>query len=1074
MTPRTKRQRFESLARLAQAVTESLELPQVLGTVARAATDLLPGSGARIWVAQEDHLALVSEAGTLGPPRSGRKTELAFGEGLAGHVAMTRTVLAVEDILSDPRTVNLQWVRQQGYVSFVGIPLLVRDRLVGVLALLTRRRHRFTRDELEVLTSFGTQAAFAIENARLFVETRERLTETKTLLAVGRTLSLNLPTSEALRLVVRELARAFQADMGGAYFLDPRREALVPMAGYHVPKNLLQAFLDTPFPVSRFPILQEAWRTGKPVWTADAMSDPRLDHELLAAFRPRALLFAPTPIRGEMVGGIFLVWWTTCRAFGPAELGLMEGVASQVALALENAELARQTQDKLRETEMLLSVSRALSSTLDLETLVRHFLRHVARTIEADSVGVWLVDATTGQLEPVVGYHVPKHLLEPLRKLRLDLQASAFYAAGALSRRPMVSSNVPEDPRIPDALKAVAPHRAQLFAPIVAHDRLIGAFIAVWWRGAREFSERDLALVEAMASQVGVALENARLFQENKQKLEELSVLYEVSRAVTGQLEVPQIVDTICRQVGRVLDARNMVITFYREARWEFEVALRMVDGAPDVTSHERYPLGLGLMSRVVERRRPIRTSDYAETCRREGVEPVSATLPFPYWLGVPMVASDEVFGVLALRSSVRPFTDADERLLTNIASLAALAVRAARLFAEKTRAYRELDAAQEQLVRTEKFRALGEMATGVAHNFNNLLTPILGWAQLLLKTVGDPRLQQWLRAIEQAAVDGARTVRRIQEFTRPRREQPFVSVDLNGMVQEALDVTQSRWRDDSQSKGIVIRLVSSLAAVPPVAGDPVELREGLVNLILNAVDAMPEGGTLSLATEAVGDRVVVTVSDTGVGMSEDVKRRVFDPFFTTKGALGTGLGLSMTYGIVSRHGGEIAVQSSGGEGSTFRLSFPVSRSLRPEPDVPPPPIGTPLRCLVVDDQEQVRAVLGDLLRAGGHEPVLAGDGEEAIALVSARPFDVIILDLAMPGLNGFQVARAIRQRDPGVPVLLVTGWGAQYPPEELRAHGVDRILSKPLQLDDILSALAACRPAESRGRLSDDKPDHH
>ena len=734
-----------------------------------------------------------------------------------------------------------------------------------------------------------------------------------------------------------------------------------------------------------------------------------------------------------------------------------------MGLALENADLARQTEEKLRETETLLSVSRTLSSTLDLYPLLRHFLRQVARTIDCDSVGVWMVNPATGRLEPVVGYRVPPQLLDTIRKAQIDPEGSAFYAEGFRSRRVQVSSNVPEDPRIPDSLKAGVPHRAQLFAPIVARERVIGAFIAVWWDRTREFSEREVALVEAMGSQAGVAVENARLFDDNRRRLEELSVLHELSRAVTGQLDLAELVRAIHRQVGRILDARNMVILLYDEAAHEIEAVLRMDDGV-ERPGPLRYPFGGRLVTRVLERGRSIRTDDYVEECRREGVSPVESSTRYPHWLGVPLVAGDATIGALILRSDAQAFSQADERLLVNIAGLAALAIRSARLFDERTRAYRDLAAAQDQLIRTEKLRALGEMASGVAHDFNNLLSSILGRAQLLMRRVEDPKLRQWLQVIERAATDGARTVRRIQEFARIRRDQPFVAVDLNRVVQDALEVTQSRWQEDAESRGVTIRVTTDLTPVPSVSGDPAELREVLTNLILNAVDAMPEGGTLTLATRADETTVSLSVSDTGTGMTPDVQPRIFDPFFTTKGPSGTGLGLSITYGIVSRHGGQIRVESAEGQGTTFHLTFPVSTVEAEPPRAAALEPVAPLRCLVVDDEQPVLEVLGDVLAAGGHSAVLVADGAEAIRRFKAEPFDIVFTDLAMPGVNGWQVARAVKDQAPSVPVLLVTGWGVELSPDELRGKGIDAVLSKPVQFEEILAAVAAFGARRAEG----------
>jgi signal transduction histidine kinase/CheY-like chemotaxis protein len=597
-------------------------------------------------------------------------------------------------------------------------------------------------------------------------------------------------------------------------------------------------------------------------------------------------------------------------------------------------------------------------------------------------------------------------------------------------------------------------------------DRMIAGFAAVWWEREREFSDSELTLMEAIANQAGVALENARLFEENRRRVEELSVLHDMSREVTGQLDRTALLQAIRRQVARVLDVSNLIIAQREPGAEDVEVVLRLVDGVEDTTPPMRYPPGAsGLTSVVLDTGRPVRTDDYAGECARRGVVPVPASAELRHWLGVPLTVGDQVFGALALRGGTRAFTEGDERLLTNIAHLAALALSSARLFEERTRAYGELAAAQDQLVRTEKLRALGEMASGVAHDFNNLLASVLGRAQLLLRRVQEPQLRQWLEVIERSALDGAQTVKRLQEFTRIRRDQPLVPLDLNQVVRDALDITQSRWREEPLSRGIAIELRTELGVLPPVVGDAAELREAMTNLILNAVDAMPDGGTLSLTTAAVEDRIEVTVGDSGIGIPAAVRDKIFDPFFTTKGPQGTGLGLSMTYGIVSRHGASISVESEEGRGSAFRIVFPPGIEVAPAP--PPPPADTrpvqPIKCLVVDDEPAVRVVLGDILESAGHSVVVLGDGADAIARFRDEPFDLVLTDLAMPRVSGWQVARAVKQLAPQVPVFLVTGFGVELTTEERRAHGVDLVLVKPLQIQEILDAVAEVARVRAR-----------
>jgi GAF domain-containing protein len=963
---------------------------------------------------------------------------------------------AVTDLI--PR----EWTGTFGHKSYMVVPLIRQDTVIGVMNLdHVERVTPFARWQVDLAMAIGGQLALTIENTRLYGEAQERLRETTTLLAVARALSEPGPPGEVMRRTAREVARAFGADMVGVYLLDAARRKLMPAAGYHVPKHLLEIFGARPFELDRFPVVAEAWRTGRAFWSADVKNDPRFDAGTFAGVDPHSVLFAPTMVRGEPVGALFLVWWGTGREFQPAEVRLLDGVASQVGLAMENAELARQTQQKLEETESLLAMSRTLASTLDLDTLPRQFLRHVVKTLGADSAGMWLLDDSGEWMEPLVGYRIPPERLETLRRLRLSIIQHAFYAEAARTRRPVVSVDARHDERIPPELRESVPHRTQLFLPIIAKDRMLGGFAVAWWETARVLSEGELRMMDGIASQAGVAVENARLFHDNQRRVQELSVLHELSRAVTGQVDQADLLDTIHQQVARLLDVRHMAILLHDDSSNDLEVVLRVTDGARRDDQPRRYPRqALGLSRIVLDTGQPIRTDDYLGECARRGVEPVGGG-ELPYWLGVPMAASNRTLGVLALRSRDRAFSESDQRLFANIGDLAALALRSARLYEERTRAHAELAAAQDQLVRTEKLRAMGEMASGVAHDFNNVLAAVLGRAQLLLKRVEDPKLRQWIEVIERSALDGARTVRRLQDFTRIRRDHPVVPVDLNQVIQHTLEATESTWRQESLSRDIHIDVTTRLASpLPEVSGDPAELREALTNLILNALDAMPRGGTLTLATSIGVGQVEIAVSDTGSGIPPGIRQKIFDPFFTTKGPKGTGLGLSMTYGILARHGARITVESEEGRGTTFRLMFPAA-SATAEPAGPPAApaaVVAALRCLVVDDEEIVAGVLGDMLVSAGHSVEVVNSGRDAIARFGADRFDLVLTDLAMPGITGWEVARAVKDVAPRARVVLVSGFGVEVSPEDLRANGVDLVLAKPLNLQDIESAVALAR----------------
>ncbi len=265
---------------------------------------------------------------------------------------------------------------------------------------------------------------------------------------MGEVLSQPGEPREAMRRVAREVGRAFGADMVGIYALNAARDALVPMAGYRVPKHLLERFLESPFRFDRMSGMTAAWRAGRAMWASDVTNDPRFDPDFFKQIDPHSVLFAPIAVRGEPHGALFLVWWGAGRQPLPAEISLIEGLAAQVGLSMENLELSAETARKLQETETLLAMSRTLSSTLDLDEMPRQFLRHVTRSLSAGGAGIWLLDETGEWLEPFMGYHVPKDRLAAFQKLRLRVADHPFYAEAARTLRPMVSTDVSEDPRL--------------------------------------------------------------------------------------------------------------------------------------------------------------------------------------------------------------------------------------------------------------------------------------------------------------------------------------------------------------------------------------------------------------------------------------------------------------------------------------------------------------------------------------------------------------------------------------------------------------------------------------------------
>jgi CheY-like chemotaxis protein len=322
------------------------------------------------------------------------------------------------------------------------------------------------------------------------------------------------------------------------------------------------------------------------------------------------------------------------------------------------------------------------------------------------------------------------------------------------------------------------------------------------------------------------------------------------------------------------------------------------------------------------------------------------------------------------------------------------------------------------------------------------------------------------LKIIERSSKDGAETIRRIQEFTGIRRDREFISLSINEIIAEVVSITQPRWKDQAQRRGRQIEMITSLKDIPSILGNPSELREVLTNVIFNAVDAMPEGGQITLSTQPQSEGwVEIRISDNGIGMTEEVKKKVFDPFFTTKGVTNSGLGMSVSYGIIKRHGGEILVESDRGKGTSFIIHLPTGyeeEEHRVEKEVSSKET-CPARILVIDDEESVRDILSRMLKMKGHQVVAASNGEEGIERFKRGEFDLVFTDLGMPKISGWDVGKAIKKMNPRVPIAMITGWGMELNREKLTESGIDLIVSKPFNFDEVIKLVSEAMELKER-----------
>jgi signal transduction histidine kinase len=436
---------------------------------------------------------------------------------------------------------------------------------------------------------------------------------------------------------------------------------------------------------------------------------------------------------------------------------------------------------------------------------------------------------------------------------------------------------------------------------------------------------------------------------------------------------------------------------------------------------------------------------------------PAVRALGFTALLPVPIVAGDHWLGIVYfLDRGVRTFTPDEHRAAELVGALMGTAVDRAVAFEGTQRVLRRMTAIQDRLVKAEKARALAGVAGGIAHEFNNLLAIILGKTELARDRAGAAEIREDLAVIEETAWRAADTVRRLLTFVSTRRDDAMCPVDLNAIVEDAVTFTRPLWKDDAEARGIGIEVITALGEGTIVEGNATELREAVISVLLNAIDAMPRGGRIAIRTEVVSHAARVAISDSGDGMPPAVQHRMFDPFFTTRSPQRVGLGLSVVQGIVGRHQGGIDVQSTEGRGTTITLALPRARghSVAAEDLTAGTAPGRAGAILVIEDEAYLREMLVDTLTAAGHLADGAADGLDGLARFQRGSYAVVVTDLSMPERSGLDVARAVKGMSPQTSVILISGWGEVMTPERMAGSGVDFVLDKPFKIDRVLTVV--------------------
>jgi signal transduction histidine kinase/DNA-binding response OmpR family regulator len=951
---------------------------------------------------------------------------------------------------SDPATAGIP------VLHLSGIYLDLEDKLRG---LSTGADAYLTRPVKATELVATVKALLRLRHAETrlrFSEARRR--DAEVLAEVTRIITQSLDVEEVADRIVHAVRELLQVPMVGLFRVDPESGDLVGLAvsgdaARHFPTPLV-------FPRGSG-LLGLALHDRLPVYSADLLRDEHLilTAELRAALDAspyRAAVAIPLLVKDRPVGGLLMAGPGGWR-LDEVDLRIAGVFADQAAIALENARLFEEAERGRREAEETARLERALAESLDLETLAKGIVESVVGLIDVPAVLLMLEQPDGSLLALARGGGVGAELeagwvLAPGTGL-----ASRLVAEG----RVLAVADAPNDPALglPDDVRRRLSQcgvRSLVAVPVRIKGGVTAVLLAADRLG-RRFTRREITLLEMAADRAALALENARLLAETRVRLKETETLLAVGQALSLDLPTEEAMRRVARETALAFGA-DTVGAYFRDAR---HAVLRPLAGyrVPSelLQRLQETPFPIekyAAIREAWETGRPVWSPDVMAD-RRWFTAALLPSSPSHAVLFAPTKARGEIVGGLFLvwwRPGHRP-TEADLRLIEGIAAQVGLAL-------ERKRAQDEQARLETGLREAQKMDAIGRLAGGIAHDFNNLLTVITGRGELLrdLLRPDDPMLRH-VDLIQKTGQRATHLIRQLLAFSRKQVLQPRV-LDLNAIVRGMDKMLRRLIRED-----IDLAILAD-AALGRVKADPTQIEQVILNLVVNARDAMPEGGRLVIETANMhldrdaldgvpaGNYAMLSVGDTGIGMDAETQTHLFEPFFTTKGpGKGTGLGLATVYGIVRQSGGHIVVESDVGRGSTFRIYLPRAEETADPPE-PPSGAGTTPRgqetVLLVEDHDEMRDLAREILARLGYTVIDARHPGEALLIAERRDsrIHLLVTDVVMPEMNGRELAERLTAIRPDLRVVYISG----YPDDAIGEHGVLQpgtvLLQKPFTPD--------------------------
>ena len=926
-----------------------------------------------------------------------------------------------------------------------------------------------THDELSELADQFNRAMHERRLAQAGVEARQR--RLKALAEVNLSLSRQLDLERLLGQITQTLVQLTGAFVVVLWEAQPAAGRLVRRT-YTADPSIASVELPSMLTLEQG---GTGWiaRHRQPLFIEDITADSRM-MAVDWALRHDLIAFAGVPVAaGDELLGVLTLNLKRGTLPQVDDRALLSSFASQAAVAIRNAQLFAETEARRREAETLGELGHALAQALDPDVVGRRIADGLCGLLKARNSGLY-------RLVPGSGDFVAMAVsgdVGPLSKDSMVFPEGTGVVGLALRERlPVTTPNILEDPRVrltPEHRERIgqAPYRSVLAVPLVVKGRVIGA-LAVGDHAGRLFGADEIRLAQAFADQAALALDNARLYEETRQRLRHLDSLREVVEQILVPFSLEERLDLIARKAAELFEADRATIALWDDARQSLVV--RAGHQLAQGELGRLLPPGTGALGVSVAERRGVLVNDYPAWSHRDpyivGAYPGHAAQAS---IACPLLIRDQVIGALAvgLHKPEGRFTAADLDRLATLAAPAALAIEHSRLYEELGARLSELQETQAQLLQAGKLSAVGQLVSGVAHELNNPLSVVIGYGQLLMGRELPPEIRRPLEVIVAQGDRMAKIVQSLLLFSRQRKPERG-AVTLRDVIGQTVGLRASQLL----LSGIHVETTYG-EGLPPVEGDGHQLQQVFLNLLLNAEQAIlgtgpggsgagehRVGDTIRIRTlarrEAEQTWVVAEVGDNGPGIPPAILPRIFEPFFTTKrvGA-GTGLGLSVSYGIIQQHGGRLSAWSRPGE-TVFTLELPAmaGAALRADKGAGEPAVaGNGRHALVVDDEPSVVDLVTTLLRQRGWEVDVAPGGRSALERLREARYDLIVSDIRMPDGSGeefYRAATAARGELKGR-FLFITGDTANPEAwrflEEIRAP----VIEKPFTTQALLQAVA-------------------